>query len=165
MTVLSDHIAHHRHVAKLYQDAFADVEGIEFHCEMEGMESNYWLTTILIDAKLKVKGEERAYNTPILGAVGGAAGVVRGRDAIHTDCEPNRNVEALRLALCSEGIESRPLWKPMHKQPVYNSAPAYVNGVSEALFKCGLCLPSGPMVSDDDVNRIIQIIKDSIILS
>ncbi len=163
MTVLDDHIAHHRHVAKLYQEAFADVEGIEFHSEMEGMESNYWLSTILLDEGLKVKGEEIAYTKPIQGAVGGAAGVVHGGDGIHTDCEPNRNVEAMRLALSLEGIESRPLWKPMHKQPVFQTSVksvAYVNGVSEALFRCGLCLPSGPMVSDTDVERIVETIKD-----
>lgn len=162
MTVLDDHIAHHRHVAKLYQEAFADVEGITFHEEMEGMESNYWLSTILLDEKLKVKGEELAYAKPIQGAVGGAAGVVHGGDSIHTDCEPNRNVEGLRLALNAAGIESRPLWKPMHKQPVYQTSVksvAYANGVSEGLFRRGLCLPSGPMVSDADVEYIVNAIK------
>lgn len=195
MTVLDDHIAHHRYVAKLYQEAFADVEGIEFHREPrplpggEGsltVESNYWLSTILLDEKLKVKGEELAYTKPIQGAIGGAAGVVHSGDAIHTDCEPNCNVEALRMALSAEGIESRPLWKPMHKQPVYcrtsekgkmgseklpsgiirqTSAVsvAYVNGVSESIFRRGLCLPSGPMVSEADVERIINTIKNSIV--
>ena len=166
MTVLADHVAHHRLIAQLYQKAFADVDGIEFHSEIDGMESNYWLSTILLDKDLKVKGEEMAYTKPILGAVGGAAGVVRGGDAIHTDCEPNRNVEAMRLALCSEGIESRPLWKPMHKQPVFQTSVksvAYVNGVSESIFRCGLCLPSGPMVSDEDVERIINTIMNCIL--
>ena len=68
----------------------------------------------------------------------------------------------MRVALDKEGIESRPLWKPMHKQPVYRQAPAYVNGVSEALFKRGLCLPSGPMVTDDDIRRIIATIVKNI---
>ena len=57
------------------------------------------------------------------------------------------------------GIESRPLWKPMHKQPVYKNCPAYVNGVSESLFKVGLCLPSGPYVTDGDVAYIVDCIK------
>lgn len=165
MTVLDDHIAHHRHVAKLYQEAFADVDGIEFHSEIEGMESNYWLSTIILDEGLKIKSEEHAYAKPIRGAVGGAAGVVHGCDAIHTDCEPNRNVEGLRLALSAESIESRPLWKPMHKQPVYQTSVksvAYVNGISEGLFRRGLCLPSGPMVSDADVERIISTIINCI---
>ena len=159
MTVADDHIRHHRHVAELYRKAFENVDGITFHDEQEGMESNFWLSTILLDENLKVKNEELAYATAIQGAVGGAAGVVHGGGAVHTDCEPNKNVEAMRLALDKEGIESRPLWKPMHKQPVYKNVPAYVNGVSESLFKRGLCLPSGPMVSDDDVSRIVEVIK------
>jgi dTDP-4-amino-4,6-dideoxygalactose transaminase len=72
-------------------------------------------------------------------------------------------VEALRLFLDQAGIESRPLWKPMHKQPVFQSAPAYTNGVSEAVFRRGICLPSGPMVSDEDVAFIIQKIREAII--
>ena len=163
MTVLDDHIAHHRHVAQLYKEAFADIDGIAFHDELPGMESNFWLSTILLDEKLKVKGEEQAYTKPIQGAVGGAAGVVRGGDAIHTDCEPNRNVEGLRLTLSAAGIESRPLWKPMHRQPVFSrTGIAYVNGVSERIFRRGLCLPSGPQVSDDDVQRIVSVIKASV---
>ena len=162
MTVADSHIAHHRHVADLYREAFREVDGIDFHEEVEGMASNYWLSTILLDEKLKVRGEEMAYAEAVNGAVGGAAGVVHGGGAVHTDCEPNRNVEALRIALDKEGIESRPLWKPMHKQPVYKDAPAYVNGVSEGLFKRGLCLPSGPMVSDADVRRIIRTIVDKV---
>ena len=185
MTVVNDHIARHREIAKMYEEAFRDVEGITYHSELEGMESNYWLSTILLDEKLKVKGEELAYAEAVQGAVGGAAGVVHGGGSVHTDCEPNRNVEALRIALDKEGIESRPLWKPMHKQPVYrkiengklkienlpngvvcqtsDSSVAYVNGVSEAMFKRGLCLPSGPMVTDDDVKRIIEVIKLNLI--
>jgi dTDP-4-amino-4,6-dideoxygalactose transaminase len=162
MTVADSHIAHHRHVADLYREAFSDVDGIDFHAEVEGMASNYWLSTILLDERLKVRGEELAYAEAVSGAVGGAAGVVHGGGTVHTDCEPNRNVEALRLALDKEGIESRPLWKPMHKQPVYKDAPAYVNGVSEGLFKRGLCLPSGPMVSEADVDRIVETILGAI---
>ena len=162
MTVLNDHIRHHRHVADLYREAFAGVDGIDFHEEGADMESNYWLSTILLSEDLKVEGEELAYAEAVQGAVGGAAGVVHGGGMVHTDCEPNRNVEALRMALDKEGIESRPLWKPMHKQPVYKNAPAYVNGVSEELFKRGLCLPSGPMVSEADVRRIIRTIVDKV---
>ena len=163
MTIVNDHLAHHRRIAQMYKEAFAEVEGITFHDEMEGMASNFWLSTILLSETLKVKGEETAYAEAVKGAVGGAAGVVHGGGSVHTDCEPNRNVEAMRLALDKEGIESRPLWKPMHKQPVYQNAPAYVNGVSEALFKQGLCLPSGPCVTDEDVHRIISIIKSAIL--
>ena len=66
----------------------------------------------------------------------------------------------LSARLAAAGVESRPLWKPMHLQPVFRDAPAYVNGVSEARFRQGLCLPSGPLVTDDDVERIVEIIKN-----
>ena len=69
--------------------------------------------------------------------------------------------EELRQALDHAGIESRPLWKPMHLQPVFSNCPAYTNGVSESLFAKGLCLPAGPWVSDNDIARIIQHIKDA----
>lgn len=163
MHVLDEHIAHHRRIAAMYRDAFAAVEGITFHDEPQEMKSNFWLNTILLDEDLHVVGEEHAYEQPVNGAIGGAAGQVHGGGPVHTDCEPNRNVEAMRMALDRAGIESRPLWKPMHRQPVYRDAPAYVNGVSEKLFQKGLCLPSGPMVSDDDVVRIIDTIKNNII--
>ena len=68
--------------------------------------------------------------------------------------------QELSARLTAADIESRPLWKSMHLQPVFTKAPAYVNGVSEALFAQGLCLPSGPMVTDEDVNRIVEIIKN-----
>ena len=160
MTVADEHIAHHKHVADLYEAAFAQVPGIRFHKNPDAhCDSDYWLNTITLDPDLRVKGQERAYSVPVTGAVGGAAGVTHGGGTLHTDCEPNANVEAMRLGLDALQIEARPLWKPMHRQPVYKHAPAYVNGVSEALFKVGMCLPSGPMVSDDDVAYIIDGIK------
>lgn len=67
--------------------------------------------------------------------------------------------QELSARLTAADIESRPLWKPMHLQPVFANAPRYVNGVSEALFAQGLCLPSGPLVTDEDVDRIVEIIK------
>lgn len=164
MTVARDHIAHHRHIAAMYEEAFQDVKGITYHSEMKGlMASNYWLSTIVLSDELKVRNEELAYAKAIETAIGGAAGVVHRGGAIHTDCEPNVNVEALRINLLAEGIESRPLWKPMHKQPVYQGVPAYESGVSESVFRHGLCLPSGPMVTDDDVRRIIDTIKANIL--
>ena len=157
MTVLREHIAHHRRIAALYAEAFAGVEGIDFH-DNWGAEcnSNFWLSTVTLAPGLRVEGEEAAYAVAVKGAVGGAAGVVHQASSVHTQCEPNRNVEAMRLALDKANIESRPLWKPMHLQPVYRNAPAYVNGTAEGLFRRGLCLPSGPCVSDDDVRYIVD---------
>ena len=164
MTVVNDHIAHHKHVQALYEELLKDVKGIKVHGNPDSRyDSNFWLCTITLDENLKIKGQENAYKTIVTGAVGGAAGVIHAATSAHTDCEPNANVEALRVLMDQAQIEARPLWKPMHKQPVYKNAPAYVNGVSEALFKVGMCLPAGPYVSDEDVQYIVQCIKDAII--
>lgn len=164
MTVLEEHIAHHQHICQLYKSLLEDVKGITLHENPSPRyESNYWLNTILLDPDLRVKGEEHAYEKVIQGAVGGAAGVTHQSGSSHTDCEPNRNVEAMRMGLDTAGIESRPLWKPMHRQPVYKNNPAYVNGVSEALFKRGLCLPSGPCVTDEEARYIVERIKELIV--
>lgn len=164
MTVIEEHIAHHRRLAALYEELFAEVPGITFHKNPSArFESNYWLNTVTLSPDLHVKGEEEAYAATVQGAVGGAAGVTHAASSAHTDCEPNRNVEAMRIALDKAGIESRPLWKPMHKQPVYKDAVAYINGVSESLFKVGLCLPSGPCVTEDDVRYIVEQIKLNIV--
>lgn len=163
MTIVNEHIAYHKHVCALYKELFAGVDGITLHENPSPRyDSNYWLCTILLDPSLHVKGEENAYKVAIQGAVGGAAGVTHAASTLHTDCEPNTNVEAMRMALDAAGIESRPLWKPMHKQPVYANNPAYVNGVSESLFAKGLCLPSGPYVSDEDVHYIVEQIRANI---
>lgn len=67
--------------------------------------------------------------------------------------------ETLRQKLDAANIETRPLWKPMHLQPVYASAPFYGNGTSEKIFSQGLCLPSGSSLSDDDIARVVSTIK------
>ena len=171
MTVVNDHIAHHKHVQSLYEQLLADVKGITVHCQPSDInpqtslpvyDSNYWLCTITIDEGVKVKGQENAYKQIVTGAVGGAAGVIHAAESATTDCQPNANVEALRVGLDAMNVEARPVWKSMHKQPVYKDAPAYVNGVSEAIFKVGMCLPAGPYVSDDDVRYIVDCIKEAI---
>ena len=190
MTVVNDHLAHHKHVQKMYEELLKDVKGITVHSQPSDIDpqtsqpvydSNYWLCTITIDEDVKVKGQEDAYKTIVTGAVGGAAGVIHAAESAHTDCEPNANVEAMRVALDKAQIEARPVWKPMHKQPCYcrgkmedvrcknysvvtsETSVAYVNGVSEAIFKVGMCLPAGPYVSDDDVRYIVDTIKENII--
>ena len=124
MTILDEHIAHHRHLADLYASLLKDVDGIDYHaCPLADAESNYWLSTVTF--------------TP---------------DAISRGLSP----EHLRQRLADLGIESRRLWKPMHLQPVFASAPAYINGVSQDLFDRGLCLPSGPWVTDEDIRTIVN---------
>jgi len=165
MTVANDHIAHHKHVQKLYEELLKDVKGVTVHSQPATGEydSNYWLCTVTLDPDVKIKGQENAYKTIVKGAVGGAAGVIHVADSATTDCQPNENVEALRVFMDQAGIEARPVWKPMHKQPVYKNAPTYVNGVSEAVFKVGMCLPAGPYVNDEDVKFIVDTIKAAII--
>ena len=144
MTILDSHIRHHKHLHKLYTELLGTMEGFAVHDNpSEKYNSNFWLTTITIDPSVIVRN-------------------LNGHRLAFSDCEPNDNVEAMRVFLDQKGIEARPLWKPMHKQPVYKNAPAYVNGVSEALFKVGMCLPSGPYVSDEDVKYIVDCIKEAI---
>lgn len=163
MTVLEDHLAHHRHVQRMYADLLAGIPGISLHqAPSADYDSNYWLCTITIDPGLHVKGQESAYASVVSGAVGGAAGVTHTAQSAHTDIEPNANVEAMRVCLNEANIESRPLWKPMHTQPVYEGTPSYCNGVSEDLFRRGLCLPSGPHVTDDQLRYIAQSIRNAI---
>ena len=187
MTVANDHIAHHKHVQKLYEELLAEVPGVHVHSQPTtgDYDSNYWLCTVTVDPEVKVKGQENAYKTIVQGAVGGAAGVIHVADSATTDCQPNDNVEALRVFMDASGIEARPVWKPMHCQPVYRrgevkskklrvkneeivcqtseSSVAYINGVSEEIFKVGMCLPAGPYVTDDDVKYIVETIKSAIV--
>ena len=175
MTVLDAHIAHHKHVQGLYEELLADVPGIHLHKQPTNEElgirneegpkydSNYWLCAATIDPEVRIKGQENAYKEVIKTAVGGAAGVIKAVDSATTDCQPNENVEALRVFMLNKKVECRPVWKPMHCQPVYKDAPAYTNGVSESIFKVGFCLPAGPYVSDDDVRYIVDCIKDAIV--
>ena len=122
MTILDEHLAHHKHLCDRYVELLGIIDGITVHTNLdERFDSNYWLNTILIDPT-----------------------------------KTGADYDAIRLHLEACTVESRPLWKPMHTQPVFSGAPAYVNGVSEELFSMGLCLPSGPWVSDQDVELVAR---------
>ena len=139
MTIVDEHIKHHQRIAQMYADAFRDIEEINVHMAPESyMDPNYWLSTITF---------EKSQSKEVLGVA----------------CEPNNQVMEAMKALSEIGIETRPLWKPMHSQPVYKDAPAYVDGTSEHLFQKGLCLPSGPCVTDEDVERTIKRLKECVI--
>ena len=165
MTVLDSHIAHHRHVQKLYEELLADVPGVQIHKQPEDgrFESNYWLCAATLDPSVRIVGQEDAYKEVIKTAVGGAAGVIHQVSSATTDCQPNENVEALRVFMLSKKVECRPVWKPMHKQPVYEGAAVYTNDVETSLFRVGFCLPAGPYVSDDDVRYIVECIREAIV--
>lgn len=137
MLVAEAHIAHHRLAQQRYEEAFRYVDGLTVHSAPDTRYgSNYWLCTIMVDPS----------NT--------SAGTSNNPSA--TD---NPSTLPLINYLDEQGIETRPLWKPMHLQPIYRHAPAYVNGVSESLFRHGLCLPSGPMVTDKEQEYIIAKVK------
>lgn len=125
LEVLDLRVKQRRENYLFYKELFKNVEGIEFLDEPNSdFNSNYWLTTILIDqTKTGISSEE------------------------------------LRLELEDENIETRPLWKPMHLQPIFKQYPAYINGVSEELFEKGLCLPSGTNMTKDDRQRIVSALK------
>ena len=188
MTVLNDHIAHHKHVQELYKELLKDVKGITLHEQPADTryDSNFWLCAATIDPEIRIKGQENAYKEVIKTAVGGAAGVIKAVDSATTDCQPNENVEALRVFMLGKKVECRPVWKPMHCQPVYRKGSqvvghgsgvtgqeysviegpnmaAYVNNVSEDIFKVGFCLPAGPYVSDEDVRYIVDCIREAIV--
>lgn len=126
-------------------------------------DSNFWLCTVTLDPALRIKGQENAYRQVVTGAVGGAAGVTHSVSSAVTNCQPNDNVEALIMALDVANIESRPPMEVHAQTARLQNSPAYVNGVSEALFKVGICLPAGPWVSDNHVCYIVDQIKESII--
>ena len=165
MNVAQVHINHHKHVQALYEELFKEVKGVSIHKQPvdKRYDSNFWLCTATIDPSVRIVGQENAYKEIIKTAVGGAAGVIKAVDSAVTDCQPNENVEALRVCMLSKKIEARPVWKPVHKQPVYADAPFYTNGVEEAIFKIGFCLPAGPYVTDDDVRYIVESIKEAIV--
>lgn len=142
MTVLDEHIAHHRFLSEFYRKAFSKMDGIEFHENYsESSKSNFWLNTILLDEKLNVKSNETVEDSGFA---------------------PNKNVELLRRVLASAKIETRPLWKPLHLQPIYKGTFSINYGISESLFKRGLCLPSGPWVTEEGAEEIVQRIEREI---
>ena len=165
MKVLDAHIAHHKHVQALYEELLKDVPGVHIHKQPADprYDANFWLCAATLDPEVRIQGQENAYKEVIKTAVGGAAGVIHQVDSATTDCQPNENVEALRVFMLGKKIEARPTWKPMHKQPVYAGALVYTNGIEEELFKVGFCLPAGPYVTDEDVRYIVESIKEAIV--
>lgn len=134
MYVALDYIRHHREIQDLYRQAFETLPGIKLHENPSSdFDSNFWLSTITIGKDVKVKGDDGC----------GAP-------------------EALRRALECDNIESRQIWKPMHLQPFFKDAPSYLNGVAQEIFDTGLCLPTGPWVGENEVERVVSVIKNAL---
>ena len=124
MMVLEHHLRRRRENHAIYTELLKGFPGIAvLQNPSQEYESNFWLTTILVDPK-----------------------------------EAGQTREDIRIRLEENNIESRPLWKPMHLQPVYKDAPFYGTNVSEELFEEGLCLPSGPLVTKEDIERIVAVV-------
>ncbi len=125
LNVLPDRVHARRAHFEAYRTAFAQHPGISFQPEPEGVQSNRWLSAMLVDPSL-------------------TGGVTR---------------EDIREVLDSNNIESRPLWKPMHLQPVFSKFKNYTNGNSDRYFEQGLCLPSGSNMTTEDRNRVVEIVN------
>ena len=128
LEVLDKRVEQKKHIYDSYEEGFKDIEGISMGTICDYGKPNYWLSTMLIDKKSKVK--------PI--------------DVI--------------LALEEENIESRHIWKPMHMQPFFKEYPFYSQeegeiSVGEDIFNRGLCLPSDTKMSEEDIQRVIQVIR------
>ena len=129
LKVLDERVRQRRSNFDFYFKELSALPGVNFLLEPDGVFSNRWLTTVLIDPDKSL-------------------GVTR---------------EDLRQALEKEEIDSRPLWKPMHLQPVFKGCDSYLNGTSERLFTSGLCLPSGSNLSEGDIGRIVGIFSQQIL--
>lgn len=135
MHVLEEYIAHHRWVQSCYRKAFKDLDGIYLHENPSSeFESNFWLSTIILKENVNIKGDDGC-----------------------------GSVEALRRFMDKENIETRHIWKPMHLQPFFKDAPSYTTGVAEDIFDHGLCLPAGPWVGEEQIERIISTLKSAIV--
>lgn len=127
MDVLGAHVARRREIHDLYMAGLKDIDGITvFDNPSLDFNSNFWLTTILLD-------------NPI-----------------------SKTPDEVRIEMKKENIETRLLWRPMHMQPIYADAPYYGGDVCERLFEKGLCLPSGSSLTDDDIYRVIDALKNAI---
>ena len=136
LTVLSERVAAHRRNFEFYRQALGDLPGIEFMPEAPFGRCTRWLTCLTI-GKAKVKAKVKPDSTSTL-------------------------ISTLIRSLEAEDIEARPLWKPMHLQPVFKDCRIRGGGVSELLFENGICLPSGSALTEEDLARICTVVRQHI---
>ena len=141
MLALPRFVERRQEIHALYTKLLADVPSVRvMQAPGPELESNYWLTTVLIGGDETENG---------------------GRNTVDTEAMMAMR-ERVRKALDAENIESRPLWKPMHMQPVFRDAPFYGDGTSESLFYQGLCLPSGAGLLDSHIERVANVIRNQL---
>jgi len=152
LSYLDTIIAKKRSIFDSYSKGLATVEGLSFMPEAVYGRCTRWLTVIQFETESRKPktGKQRLKN--------GEYKTADGRQGTE-DGKPAEIVERVRLALAAENIESRPVWKPMHLQPVFQGAKIYGGTVSEYVFRGGLCLPSGAGLNDEEIGRVIKIIR------
>ena len=136
MGLLPDRVKRRREIFAWYRQHLADLPGLTVALAPEavGSHSNRWLTTILLNPADAEAHPPRPAVTP----------------------------ETLRLHLETRNIESRPLWKPLHLQPLFADAPMYGGAVCADLFDRGLCLPSGTAMTDADLGRVAEAVQEAL---
>ena len=147
---LDDKIAARRRNRELYERALGDLPGLSFMPIPDWSEPNHWLTCVVVDPERTEDGRQRAEDGHRRTEGGGRTSEDGGRTV---------DRERIRLALERENIESRPLWKPMHLQPVFAGCRVYGGGVSERLFRDGLCLPSGSGLTTEEHARVCAVVR------
>lgn len=121
MDVLPERVARRRAIHQLYKEGLSNLAGVTVQCNpTEEFDSNFWLSTILIDPATGFTPED------------------------------------VRVAMLDAKIETRLLWRPMQMQPIFRDAPYYGGDVSQRLFETGLCLPSGSVLTDEQISRVID---------
>lgn len=121
MDVLPERVARRRAIHQLYKEGLSNLAGVTVQCNpTEEFDSNFWLSTILIDPATGFTPED------------------------------------VRVAMLNAKIETRLLWRPMQMQPIFRDAPYYGGDVSQRLFETGLCLPSGSVLTDEQISRVID---------
>ena len=121
MDVLPERVTRRRAIHQLYKEGLSNLAGVTVQCNpTEEFDSNFWLSTILIDPATGFTPED------------------------------------VRVAMLNAKIETRLLWRPMQMQPIFRDAPYYGGDVSQRLFETGLCLPSGSVLTDEQISRVID---------
>ena len=148
LTVLSERIAARRRNFDYYKQALGSLPGVEFMPEAPSGRCTRWLTCLTIgEAKAKARVEKKTHpSTSTSASTSASAG-------------PRSSVLGLLKALEAENIEARPLWKPMHLQPVFKDCRVRGGSVSQRLFENGFCLPSGSALTEEDLARICAVVK------
>lgn len=137
MELLEDRVKRRREIFNWYQENLATLPGLAVApaTEPTSSRSNRWLTTVLLTPSDSPEGGSKPAATP----------------------------ESLRQHLETHRIESRPLWKPLHLQPLFADAPMYGGAVCADLFARGLCLPSGTAMTDDDQRRVVRALREALV--